>query len=695
MATIIKAAPDDCAQPQLEASLQEFEATSEPTDLGEGEGAALLGGAFRPEFFRRSRPCAALGLLLGLALVTLAGLLLVPEQGEVSSQTSARLSEAEMQSTTPDKFWLMCPNADCVWLGKTGSEWIYSFLPKSPWTLADEIDDGVSWLASVPQDMWNQVRNKWMQSPPMFQGTPVTIQELANFMRATLRRDPFSTGGQKVPWIDLREGGAGGPVHSQQKAIIINHRQLAFLIINSLHGNKLEGIETGLDAALARCSGVNSAPGLTPDMLYSLLAYLAILSRELVGDQDGTYLVGTTPGPANNQWLQQLAVGKMQPVTLCNHERLGAGTCGLSDFMAAGVPFQALTDIAGQDVGGGAQLCHVANSQDESLVIFYPEVLAFAAFVGNGRMLPVPFTLLGARRYLNTIYGETGVGPPFQNLCGKVAVDNLLNENILTQDVKTRVSLTPLSMKAASFVAVASYCSDCHRGECSEPDMFNNLCDAQRRHLDQDISLWLQAYNSANYTVPSRGPRRHCQAHRHRTMGRRIVARGLPTVLPGSLGGHEYATGRVALRVLGAGVLLNHVALDYYIYDHFCENAGHQCFVLPKELCQTCIQLSGMSSVIDASRCGYTGAQDMVDRMTGRQVQDIYFLLRDIGPPPDQAVPARFESSERPPHTFFTDCLGQVFELMSGMAQFPALGEFCSAVLFRGLAFCIFISPSS
>ncbi|CAE7443953.1 unnamed protein product, partial [Symbiodinium microadriaticum] len=150
---------------------------------------------------------------------------------------------------------------------------------------------------------------------------------------------------------------------------------------------------------------------------------------------DGTFLVGTTPGPVNNQWLQDLPARTMKPPTLCNHERLGAGTCGLSDFMAAGVPFQALTDIAGQDVGGGAQLCHVANSQDESLVIFYPEVLAFSIFVGNSRMLPVPFSLLGARRYLNTIYGETGMGPPFQNLCGKVDDGSLLNEDILTQDV--------------------------------------------------------------------------------------------------------------------------------------------------------------------------------------------------------------------------------------------------------------------
>ncbi|CAE7700460.1 unnamed protein product, partial [Symbiodinium pilosum] len=72
---------------------------------------------------------------------------------------------------------------------------------------------------------------------------------------------------------------------------------------------------------------------------------------------------------------------------------------------------------------------------DESLVIFYPEVLAFSFFVGDKHMLPVPFTLLGARRYLNTIYGETGVGPPFQNLCGKVDQSHLLNEDILTKDV--------------------------------------------------------------------------------------------------------------------------------------------------------------------------------------------------------------------------------------------------------------------
>lgn len=34
--------------------------------------------------------------------------------------------------------------------------------------------------------------------------------------------------------------------------------------------------------------------------------------------------------------------------------------------------------------------------------------------------------------------------------------------------------------------------------------------------------------------------------------------------------------------------------------------AGHQCFVLPKNLCETCIQDSGMSSVARATELSVT-----------------------------------------------------------------------------------------
>ncbi|CAJ1432916.1 unnamed protein product [Effrenium voratum] len=286
---------------------------------------------------------------------------------------------------------------------RPGGEFIYKMLARNPWDVAWEIDDTASHLNGVPQEAWDAVRTAWLRQPPVFEGRPVSMQDLANFMRETLRRDPFWTGGQKVPWVDLRKGG-GGTVHSSRKAVILNQRQLAFLVVNSLMGNKLMGVETGLDAAIQRCNKKPDWPGLTQDTLHSLLAFLAVLSRELT-NWDGNYLVVATPGPVNENWLSQLQAHTMNHPTLCNTANLEAGDCGLADFMAGGVPQQALTDIAGMDVGGGAQLCHVANSQDESLVIFYPEVLAASIFVGDQQMLPVPLTMLGARRYLNTISG--------------------------------------------------------------------------------------------------------------------------------------------------------------------------------------------------------------------------------------------------------------------------------------------------
>merc|ERR1712190_428726 len=109
--------------------------------------------------------------------------------------------------------------------------------------------------------------------------------------------------------------------------------------------------------------------------------------------------------------------------------------CGLEDFMSGGTPSQALTDIAGGVVGGGALLCDVADSQDESLVQFYSEVLAFAFFTSTknnpsdtaSSMLPVPFALLGARRYLRDITGQSSNS----GTCGQIVQKDWLNEEIV------------------------------------------------------------------------------------------------------------------------------------------------------------------------------------------------------------------------------------------------------------------------
>ncbi|CAK9036604.1 unnamed protein product [Durusdinium trenchii] len=468
------------------------------------------------------------------------------------------------QTSTPNKFWLMCPRDGApIWFRKEGTDFIYKYYARNAWDVSNQIDNQIWHLPAVPQDLWNSIRNAWTQNPPLFKGQPVTLQDLANFMRDTLRRDPFWTGGQKVPWVDLRGGGAGAS--SPRQAVIINQRQMAWIVINALMGNKLNGVETGLDAAIKRCNKESDVKkGLSPDMLHSLLAFLAVLSKE-IGNTDGSYLVASTPGPVNEAWLEKIQNqnqgGKtMVKPTLCNTANLQAGNCGMHDFMAGGTPAQALTDIAGMDVGGGAQLCRVANSQDESLVIFYPEVLAASFFVGDGQMLPVPFTMLGARRYLSSIRGETGVGAPYDNQCGKVQVPQFLNSKIMENTVDTHVSITPVKISKSAFVAVASYCSDCHRGECSEPEMFNNQCDNQRKHLDEDVSAWLQAYDHTNY-------------HDAISTAFAAVVSRVGTG-PWGAGLWQGDAQQYFLTVWLATSLLENVQLDYYVYDHFCENAG-------------------------------------------------------------------------------------------------------------------------
>ena len=156
-------------------------------------------------------------------------------------------------------------------------------------------------------------------------------------------------------------------------------------------GNQLMGMETGLDAALKRCnthSDVKS--GLPPDMLHSLLAFLAILSKELGNEEraftqmhghdmkmrsddikshtiskksssrevfssrfdcfpsisalldaleDGAYLVAGTPGPVNEAWLEKIqnqnqawGLGSLRPLRVSAFEVVSIPRAPLESF---------------------------------------------------------------------------------------------------------------------------------------------------------------------------------------------------------------------------------------------------------------------------------------------------------------------------------------------------------------------------
>jgi hypothetical protein len=289
------------------------------------------------------------------------------------------------------------------------------------------------------------------------------------------------------------------------------------------------------------------------------------------------------------------------------------GEC--TDFMAGGVEGQALTDIAGMDVGGGANLCSISNTQDESLVQFYPEVLAFAFFVPWNLKLPVPWTLLGARRYLNRITGstfDTGI------LCGQLWERDWLNMDIMSTQIQVPLGDFDVSMHPSSFVAVAS--DGRQASLCPQNVGVNNQCDSQRRHDDVDIGLWFTAFSPSMYLEPVR------------EAFSRVVKR-IGTG-PWGAGAWQGDSQQYFLIMWLASSLLSDTALDYYVYERFCENPGNQCFVLGGEDCRRCIMAARVEGGPNPEFCGRAGLQDMIRRFNGVTARNLYEAIKSVGPAP-------------------------------------------------------------
>jgi len=500
--------------------------------------------------------------------------------------------------------WTVCDGDD-----NCGSNSFLQKWDRSPRELASEVDGGLASVPGIPQQVWGPVVERWQQNAPHFGGRAVWLEDIAAFVKQLLADDPFGTG-DSVPYVDFWAPGDG-------KVVAVTQRQLAFVVANVIMGNTIPAGD-GLSAAVQRCA---EGPE-PPDMVLSLLSMLAVLSQELRPGQAGTTLVGTAPAVGDLSWKDRLGNQTLKEPRL----QLQIGdkrTGGLGDFMSGGVPFQALTDIAGNVVGGGAQLCATANSQDESLVQFYSEVLAFAFWTSEGRMLPVPWTLMGARRYLSEIGGESSAREPFFNTCGKIHEEDWLNQDIPSTATSVKLGGKSVRVMASTFVALKSVATPGLGGDCSVGEAMNHNCEAQRNHLDEDVSMWYQAYEATMYPAPVRDAFRTLVQH---------VGTG-----PWGAGVWFGDSQVYFLTVWLATSLLGGASLDYYLYDHFCENPANQCFLLGEAGCGDCISTSAVDGApIDAGRCGSQSLWGVIDHFKGMPVQDLYQALKDVGGPPTQ-----------------------------------------------------------
>jgi len=415
--------------------------------------------------------------------------------------------------------------------------------------------------------------------------------------------------------VDLSSTGKGGQV------VAITQRQLAFLVANVMMGNHIP-MGDGLSAALRRCSGNQRPRGL----LFSLLSLLAVLSRELKGGSQGTMLIGTTPrttdrdGTASDAaWRSRLWSQLLRPPTLCAAPGSASSSrCGISDLLAGGTPYQALTDAAGTTVGGHGRLCDLTGKpQDDSLALFYGEVLAFSFFAaGDGGLIPAPFTLVGARRYMNGLEGESSSAAPYWSRCGYIPESNWLNQEISNSHVVVDVNLAghKVPVVADAFVAVSSTHTD-NRFNSSEAfaaagNVLSGGSGSNRSlwRLDEDLSRWYQAHE----------PSMHNEAVEDAL---RKAVRRIGTG-PWGAGRHRGDSQMYFLVVWLATSLLEGVSLDYYIYSRFCEDPGGQCLLLEHESCAVCIQSSQVP--IPLPYCGSQGVHGIIRRFHGRSAAHLY-----------------------------------------------------------------------
>lgn len=625
------------------------------TSLADDDRVALLGGTAPDRAQRRRR--ASLVLLMAAVAGAVTVAFVACSASVASAASSAPRSSGEgpgdesvgLSDDGTDKFWMMCGASGCGNDTHALRKWRLD-----PRVLALQVGSFADLPGAGPAAA--MVLEHWRIHPPTFRGRTIFLNDVAQFAFRVLISDPFGTG-DFVPYLGL-DGAMQG------KVVAVSQLQLAFIVTNVLLGNGLHG-DTGLEVALRWCGEAYAPPPRRPPpeveedadpnetttsttvptttpgamlspllqgeapglhLAHSLLSFLAVLSTELgvatVVTQPGSMLVAAQPGPAmGTPWRRRLGNSTLRRPTVCMEQ---AESCGLNDFMAGGNDFQALTDIAGGTVGGGGRLCSTASTQDESLVQFYSEVLAFSFFVSaESRMLMAPMAFLGVRRYVGDLSGQTAEGPPFYGGCGIIKDEDWLNKDIKSNTVGVSLGGRFLSMSPSSFVAVASSCAACRATNCTAEDLVNNRCDAQRDGADEDVGNWYTAFESTMY---------------HASVGDafRTVVKKIGTGPWGAgawLGDSQHSF----LTVWLATSLLQDVGLDYYVYSNFCENPGNQCLVLEEGACRSCLSETFRNADgrgPSKASCGRHGLRDVMERLHGGRAASLYQDLLGVADAP-------------------------------------------------------------
>merc|ERR1712066_1040117 len=140
--------------------------------------------------------------------------------------------------------------------------------------------------------------------------------------------------------------------------------------------------------------------------------------------------------------------------------------------------------------------------------------------------------------------------------------------------------------------------------------------------MDNDVALWYQAYDPSMYN--------QIVQVAFRSIIQRIGTGPWGAGVWWGDSQQYFLTVWLATSLLQVGT----VKLDYYIYDHFCENPGNQCFVLGAQGCAQCIANGKSNTGVTAARCGTKSIHDMVAKYTGQPAMSLFTALESVAGPP-------------------------------------------------------------
>jgi len=445
------------------------------------------------------------------------------------------------------------------------------------------------------------------------------IGALNTWAASIVASNPFGLPGTTVPWTDLSgASGLGGYV-------TLTLKQLAYIAIIVLHGGQGSG-DTPFQNSLKEYT------------FYSVMSFL-------MGIKDNPDIDLINVAATQGGWSPDTAQSKVQtdwktlplaPVNVCEFDssKISVSTASGADvldskfcvsdsptgeghdYMSDDIPGQSLVDIMGAFFCGGDSCtgCNIANTQDESVALFYPETTVLSFFSTNREskvLVPRTLLFLGVRKYINRQSGShTNTGT-----CGKIMeprpINNLMSSTVVAVPNVGTEAAVKLQFYDHSVMGVASCCVNCYNSGNNDKQSCVGGSGAQ--HPIQDIFTWFGAFSPLSY------------ADFLQPVVKSVVRRA--GTGPWGAGVWLGDTQQYFLITWAGTSLVPGLTLDYFQYQCFCERNYEGCGLLEHDECVKCWAGNICGQYAGSPRCGQKGAKGFIQTVQSKTVGDLYDFL--------------------------------------------------------------------